>query len=246
MFHNFLFSFVSYCIISIIPGLVHGHSSYMLSSYCSTPITVGTYIMGYSASSSSSYSVSVKRGAVALSSGSSYIPGETLSISFSSSPSEYVIQVSNAVFTSGTTGCSNTRVITSGNVQMPSAGSGNVVLWAGWANGQSTVHISPNFILVEATSSKPSVAPTTRYPSSILSIKPSVVPSRSPTVSPTVYIPGTPTLTPTISLHPSSLLSILPSSSPTTSFPSQNPTIYPSFEPSSLPTIITLSSPTSY
>lgn len=142
-----------YCVIvssfSIL-SYVYSHSNYMITTYCSTSLSVGTVMMGFPAQSSTSRSVVVKRGTTALSSGANYVPGETLSLSISSTSGEYVIEVSpNAPFVaSSKTGCSsNTRSITAGTITLPNGGGGTVTIFPSWATGQSTVFIGSSFVL---------------------------------------------------------------------------------------------------
>lgn len=131
----------------------------------------------------------VKRGTTTLSSGASYIFGETLTVTLSSTSGEYNLQTSGATFTGAS--CSSTRLAnTQGSLVMPSSGSTTVSVLGAWAPSQSTVSISSNFILVPpATTITPTMIPT-------LSSMPSTIAPTHPTYTPT-------TSTPTISFAPS-------------------------------------------
>lgn len=190
---------------------VVSHADFMTSSYCSTPLTPGTVIMGRSAVSSTGRSVIVKRGSTVLTSGASYVYGETLTVSLSSTSGEYNLQTSGATFSGG--GCSSTRLAnTQGSLVVPTSGSTTVSVLGAWAASKSTVSISSTFNLAPpVTTAVPTIAPS-------ISLRPSTIAPTHPTYTPT-------TATPTISFAPSTL-------SPT-ALPSAQPTLAPTDTPSS-------------
>ena len=77
----------------------------LLSSNCARPLTPGTTIMGAAAISDSSNKLVVKR-LVAIQSGTTVYPGETITIeAFSGLTGKYLIQVTNAVISTTGSGC---------------------------------------------------------------------------------------------------------------------------------------------
>ena len=170
-------------------------------------LTCDSMYIGYSTGhgaigSTTSYSLNVKRGTTTLSDGSSYTPGETLTVSLPSVPSQYAIEMDGgATFVSGGK-CSNKRKDNGGgSITLPPSGSGTVTIKAVARIG-SSVSMVTSFTFIEQTSSptpSPSHAPTAS-PSG---------PSAAPTVQPTAPTP-LPTLNPT--------------PNPTTSQPTSTPT----------------------
>ena len=129
--------------------VVTGHSSDMITdAYCSTSLTVGTYInnMG-TCVDGTSRSVQVYRGSTLLTTGDSYVAGESLTVKLSSASGEYCFEASNAVFSGSDVGCSGRRTNIDGQtLTMPTDGS-TVSVWAGWATSQTDVAITSTFVL---------------------------------------------------------------------------------------------------
>ena len=165
--------------------------------------------------STTSYNLDVKRGTTSLSDGSTYIPGETLSVSLSSVPSQYAIEMDGGATFVSNGKCSGKRKDNSGgSITLPFAGSGAVTIKAVARIG-SSVSMVPIVTLNELVSSPTSV------PSSS-------APTSSPSSSASTSFPS------------SSAPTSFPSSSAPTSFPSSSaPTSFPS---SSAPTSFPLSS----
>ena len=91
-------------------------------------------------------SVQVFRNSEAVGSGSTYLPGETLTVVLSDVTAQFVIETTGGAFEDG--GCEGKRVIESpAKLTMPEDGSDDVRIWAGWAFGHSTVMISSNVVL---------------------------------------------------------------------------------------------------
>ena len=137
--------------------------AYPNSLNCGTPLTAGTRIMGYSAQQTSN-AVQVMRGSTALSSGSSFNPGETLTIQFNGGGQYALEATGGATFSSGGA-CGGSRYLNSAPAQltMPSTSTGTVTIKAGYAGGRSTVYITQNFMLIGGTGAptkEPSKAPT--------------------------------------------------------------------------------------
>ena len=264
-----MLEWVIFCLILELP-YVSSHASYLAdSSYCSTPLTSGTYFMGNRAVSDSSLSVTVSRGATALLSGSTYSVGEHLTVGLSATNGiEFIFETANAAFASGY--CNNKRIYTKGSIiNMPSDGS-VVTIWAAWDDSQGNpVRITPKFTLIAATvTSSPSTIPTIHptfpptfipsplpsnmptllpsyMPSSRPTMKPTMIPSTRPSPRPTTHIPTRPVLDtapPTISQPPT----VRPSSLQPSSTPSGIPTFAPSSNPSYKPTSKPTSSPTAH
>lgn len=186
MFANYFLSLI-FLIRAVWPAA--GHSEYMTQTYCSTPMTPGTNIMGSGVVTSTTRSLIVKRGSTTLTTGSTYNYGETLSVSISSTSGEYLLESSGASFSQGKC-TSGTRIANAaGSLVMPSSGSTQVTIKTGWATGQSTVSVTPTFVLIPALGS--------------------ATPTSSPGVSPSPTSTGAPSLT----FHPSAAPT---TSSPTT------------------------------
>lgn len=127
------------------------------------------------------------RNGTALTSGSTYIPGETLTVKISSLGGRYTFQASNAAFTPGL--CGNTRPATvTSNAQLVMPTSGNVSVFAAYALQKGTLSISDTFVLyMPQPSASPSAQPTfevTPAPSASPS-NPTATPTASPTLAPT-------------------------------------------------------------
>ena len=109
-------------------------------------MTAGEIIMNNPVEHSEDRSVQVFRNSEAVSSGSSYLSGETLTVVLSDVTAQFVIETTGGAFEDG--GCSGRRVIESpAKLTMPEDGSDDIRIWAGWAFGHSSVMISPNIVL---------------------------------------------------------------------------------------------------
>lgn len=197
-------------------------------NYCSSRnLQVDSQIMGSTNYLSSAY-VIIKRGSTVLSVGDKYIPGETLTVSFSLTGTQFVFQVSNGHFTGATTytGCgAGTRFTsnypnlsdrTSVDWVLPGTGSGQVSVIGGHADDYIAVGVTAAFYLTE--SPPPSSTPT-------------LTPSRSPSFLPTF----TPSMMPLISSYPTNNpITASPINQPSLT-PSKSPTIVPSLAPSFSP-----------
>ena len=96
--------------------------------------------MGYSAVSSTSRSIIVSRAGTALSSGASYVPGETLSITLSSTANEYVLQAAGgASFVGGSCSQWSRVIVAPASLVMPQSDSETITISAGWTTSESTV-----------------------------------------------------------------------------------------------------------
>ena len=162
--------------LCIIP-VIYAHPNQLS---CGTSLTAGTRIMGSNAISDSSRSVVITRGSTTLSSGATYQPGETLNVQISSASGvEYIFEAQNANFQSSKCGGKRPSSVSSNTVlTMPS--SGTVLVWVGWATGQSTVRISSQFSLL-AGPAVPTNAPTPGVPT----VSPTPIPTTN-TTSPSI------------------------------------------------------------
>ena len=204
---------------------VSGHSYFLISSYCSQVLAPGQVIMMSTALTDSiSRSVIVTRNGLPLASGLPYIPGEKLQVTISSFAGEVAIETKTGKFVGGFCPLSNRvayslypvpgqgpyfgidPVSQTATLQIPTAGSGDVSVWAGFAYVHGFVSITPTFILtdpgVKVASYVPSKAPTRSLASVIPSNKPSTIaqisikPTLNPSVKPTtavVTVTGKPT-----------------------------------------------------
>ena len=139
-------------------------------------------------SSSMGDNIIVKRGSISLVNGESYIPGETLSVSLSSNPSQYAIEMEGgATFMSGGKCDGKRKDNNGGSITLPSTGSGTVKIKAIVGNGQvNSVKMLPTITLYVAPTPSPSVAPSGPSPA------PTVQPT-SPTPQPTIQPTAIPT-----------------------------------------------------
>jgi hypothetical protein len=216
-------------------GIVSAHPNLLP---CTRTLTAGTTIMAGPAVSSSSRSVVIMRGSTALASGDAYLPGETLTVSISTTGGEYVFEaLGGAAFASGT--CTSTRspIDKAGTLVMPS--SGTVTVKVAWATQYGIVSISDMVTLV-AGGASPTASPTqvpvatptnapVASPSAIPTFAPSQAPSFLPTFTPSEPPTHAPTLQPTAAVGS-------PTAQPTTGAPTSIPTARPSGAPSNIPT----------
>ncbi|KAJ1406162.1 hypothetical protein B484DRAFT_456902 [Ochromonadaceae sp. CCMP2298] len=144
---------------------------------CDREISVGATVMGQSAVGSISRSVIISRGGAVLSPKASYVPGETLSVTLSSTLGEYIFITTGATFPGGA--CVESRSLeASSTLKMPAAGAGLVTVKAAWALQYGTVTLTEDFTLIEGTATSPAA--------------PTAVPIRKPkpitsTLSPTLH-----------------------------------------------------------
>jgi hypothetical protein len=162
---------------------VQGYASYMTqSSYCSRALTVGTTIMGRAAVSSTSRTISVTRNGSPLTSGASYVYGETLVATLSSTSSEYVMQVSGGAVVSGGSCGATRKALSSVTFTMPASGTATISVVSGWTTSQSqAVRITPSFSLVAPSGGGSPVTSPTLSPAS--TPMPTLSPASTPSPS---------------------------------------------------------------
>ena len=153
-------------------------------------MAVGTSVSQHgSIGTSTAYSIVVKRGSTLLINGESYIPGETLSVSLSSNPSQYAIEMEGgATFMSGGKCDGKRKDNNGGSITLPSTGSGTVKIKAVAGTGYSNAvnMLSTISLYEQILTSSPSAAPSGPSPA------PTVQPT-SPTPQPTIQPTATPT-----------------------------------------------------
>jgi hypothetical protein len=133
-----------------------GFADWMTKEFCSRSLVVGQIIMNEEVIESTERCVEVYRATHRLESGSSYVPGEELTLKINDTLNQYVFDVSGgAVLANG--GCEGRRV-----ANRPSVGltmpldppkKGQVSIVAGWAEGHTVVKLTPTFILLPPNSS---------------------------------------------------------------------------------------------
>lgn len=101
--------------LAIIGNLVlHGeaYASYLVNGFCTRSLTPGTIIMGNPIAESTARSLTVSRNGVALTSGDTYVYGETLTVDLTSTNGEYLLQaLGGATFTGTSTSPCRTSYI---------------------------------------------------------------------------------------------------------------------------------------
>ena len=120
---------------------------------CTTALSSTSSIHGTSIGSvgSSTFSVTVKTsGGQTVSTGSTYVPGGTYTLSIADiGSSDYILEVlptTTHFVTGGKTGCLNRKVDSSGNIVMPTGGQ-TVTIKAGTAPNKSQVKLTTLFTL---------------------------------------------------------------------------------------------------
>lgn len=180
---------------------------------CGNLLTVGQSYMNNNAISATN-NIVVRRGSTPLASGSNYIAGETLTVTYDTNPggssAQYLFQASNAVYTSGA--CAGQNAYSGSGLSANTASlvlpnSGDVTVWGGYTTSSSIpVNVLPNFVLKAPVLAIPSNAPVTIVPTATPrpttlgeTLKPSIITTVVPTAEPSVLIqaggPGTPTVT---------------------------------------------------
>ena len=97
----------------LITSLVANSSNMLLQANCARPLTPGTTIMSAAAISDPNNQLVVKR-LVAIQSGTTVYPGETITVETPSDfppTGQYVIQVTNAVISTAGSGCRLNKII---------------------------------------------------------------------------------------------------------------------------------------
>jgi hypothetical protein len=197
---------------------IDGYASYLP---CDRELTTSSRIMGAFCVMDSSRTVQIKdANGRSLSSGDSYVPGQRLTVSLSSTAgNNYVLQTTIGSFQSGT--CDGKRILSSPSTLVaPAAGSGDMTVMAGFAIRRGAVSLTNDFVLKEDTSTMaPSYSPTS---------------SVAPTYKPSTYAPSS--IHPTASLAPTYKFGD-PTPAPTTISPSFTITNMPSFKPTITPSL---------
>jgi hypothetical protein len=207
---------------------IQSHASKFL---CSRSLSTNQPIMHSNSQSSNSRSIVIKRNGQSLSNGASFVQGETLQVSLSSTSGQYIIEASF-----GSTGawglqggqCSKKRFYNQdGDFLVPSSRTSAIIIWAGFATDMSNVYITNNFVLNYVPD--PTFTPTA-LPTFAPSTYPTLLPTYTPTIDPTIKNPTfDPTLIPTYDVT-------APTPEPTTATPTVNPTTAPSASPTVSPT----------
>eukprot|EP01036_Dinobryon_divergens_P035466 gene35466-45959_t len=116
----------------------------ILDTNCGKKLTPGNIIMQSTLAVDDSVSIQVHRGGLRLSSLDYYTPGESLTVTISTS-SEYVLEATNAKFVGGS--CSQNRIVSSSaKLVMPSSPL-KVSVWAALADSEDTARLTPTIIL---------------------------------------------------------------------------------------------------
>jgi hypothetical protein len=131
----------------------NGFSAWMASDYCDRELKVGNIIMNEEVRESDSRVIEVFRENKKLESNhDAFIPGEILTVRISDAGNQYVFEVTGneeAKFVKG--GCKGKRIADKPKAQLslPTSNTHDPVkIVAGWAEGHSTVSLTPVFILL--------------------------------------------------------------------------------------------------
>ena len=221
-------------------------SGYPYKLPCNRDMTPGSVIMGNPAKRDDLRSVQVLRNGAILSSGDTFVSGETLTVQISTISTttglfKFMFQATGgALFQTGNILCNGMREYNLGDgtlgpsqLRMPTTPNTQVNIWVAWATQFGNVYISKNFTLTNVQSvRKPSFSPT--FIPSIQPLKqqtstnnPTVIPSAQTSKQPT-YIPLT---------QPSKQPSAIPTKRPTVK-PSSQPLKQPTYNPTKSPTVI--------
>lgn len=124
---------------------------------CYDDLIEGEYIMSHPAIINDERTIIAMRGDTLIESGSTYIPGESITMTLSDDSGQYAAEISPfpAVFEKGL--CKGKRFIKEGGgrgpkkvmtVNIPHNMTSEVRVWAGWAERHGVVVITPVFLLV--------------------------------------------------------------------------------------------------
>ncbi|KAJ1446430.1 hypothetical protein M885DRAFT_546532 [Pelagophyceae sp. CCMP2097] len=214
---------------------------------CTRSIEVGANIMGANVISTGSRTVQLMTfDGTAVACGGTYVAGQQLVASLSSTSGLYIYDASGATF--GSSGsCNGARFVGGSSHILTAPASGTMKVRAAWAGGRGTVTKTPDCTLTlaapaptqmptaaptaaptNAPTAKPTAAPTTAAPTAKPTAKPTAEPTTaSPTVTPA---PTAPTLDPTLAPTP------VPTPAPTAA-PTPAPTLAPTAAPTAAPVI---------
>jgi hypothetical protein len=141
----------------------NGFSAWMTSDYCDRELKVGNIIMNEEVRESDSRVIEVFRENKKLESNrDTFIPGEILTVRISDAGNQYVFEISGneeAKFAKG--GCKGKRIADKPKAQLslPTSNTHDPVkIVAGWAEGHSTVSLTPVFILLAPDQTEASIS----------------------------------------------------------------------------------------
>eukprot|EP01038_Epipyxis_sp_PR26KG_P004528 gene4528-6393_t len=127
-------------------------ADWMTNSFCDRPLKLDEVIMNNDVEASNERLILVSRNEQLLKSGDEYQPGEKLTVKLSNEHNQFVFETDLGKFIGG--GCNGKRTSNKdsavADIIMPlnNEDFGEVVsIWAGWATGHTTVHVTPVFKL---------------------------------------------------------------------------------------------------
>ncbi|KAJ1445488.1 hypothetical protein M885DRAFT_418033, partial [Pelagophyceae sp. CCMP2097] len=156
---------------------------------CDRSVDVGAVIMGSAVVESTARTVQLTRDGAPVACGGTYVAGEALLASLSSTAGQYMFDVSGA--TLGAAGrCDGARTDNTDGVTVTAPTTGTITIRAAWAPGFGIVTKTPDctLTLAAAETTQPTANPTlapTLDPTVALTVNPTPALTQSPTLSPT-------------------------------------------------------------
>jgi hypothetical protein len=125
----------------------------MEKDYCDRSLKEGEIIMNNEAVADSERLIRIYRHDTELSMNDPYVTGETLTVKISDSTGQICFEATGAQFVGG--GCEGRRSSKKeAQLQIAPDAYEDIVIWAGWATGHSTVRITPSFVLTSSTDAR--------------------------------------------------------------------------------------------
>jgi hypothetical protein len=144
------------CLAVFVPGVL-GFAAWMMKDFCDRELVEGEIIMNEAAILTNDRFVRVFRDDKELASHSSvYVPGEILTVQLSDSTGQFVLEGQHAEFVGG--GCKKKNRMNKNHaaLKMPTSGTLNVTIKAGWSMGHQQVQLTPTFVLAAPKKKKSS------------------------------------------------------------------------------------------
>mmetsp|Transcript_4721 Transcript_4721/g.16892 ORF Transcript_4721/g.16892 Transcript_4721/m.16892 type:complete len:224 (+) Transcript_4721:121-792(+) len=165
---------------------------------CSTPVEVGSIVMGKPVVLTDDRTVQLTRGGRPVACGGAYVAGEQLVATLSSTAGQYLLDALGSTLAGGR--CDGSRVDWRNAVALTAPASGNLTVRAAWAPGRSS-----------AVTKTPDC---TLHPTQHPALAPTAAPSPTPTVTAARTAPTEPTPAPTLGPTPQPTSQPMPAPTP--------------------------------